>query len=310
MNHCECCRVQIEFNKLHAHHIAERAATVDVPEQEFVATIAVCEENRTVTKAGFRFYRNRCGCRSETQICEKRDRRSWRHADGSVVARDAQGRGRLGRFVTTTSGSTSWATLGVSGAFTTTADTSTAATTTTTASTAGYKVKSRAGARGRLRFVRLCGQRRFGWSAVAANPWHGHGRIGRRRVCRPPAPFPGILRRRSTPGRRRRWFRPIFGGSDHSAAPIVTVVSVADRCPCCSDHVQVRRTDIRPTAALWRSRWRREHVQPEPADPVLHEIQNAPEVVQKAIAVPFLQVDLIGHRTPHLTRVCIYIIYT
>jgi len=240
MNHRKCCRVQIKFNKLHANHIAERAATVDVLEQEFVATIAVCEENRTVTKAGFHFYRNRRGCRPETQICEKRDRRSWRHADGSVVARNAQGRGRLGRFVSTTSVSTSWATLGVSGSLATTADTSAATTATTTASTAGYKVESRVGARGRLRSVRLCGQRRFGRSAVAANPRHGHGRIGRRRVCRPSASFSGVLRRRIATGRRRRrrrWLRPVFGGTDHTAAPIVTVVSVADRRPSCSDHV-------------------------------------------------------------------------
>jgi len=151
---------------LHTHRFTERAATIDVSEQEFVSTVTIHKENRTITKTRLHFD---SGCRrrrSETQIREKCGWWSWRHSDGSVITRDAQGRGHVGRVVTDTSVGTSGTTFGVNAITTTTSTT----TTTTTTAAASDQVQSSAGARGRLRFFQLCGQRRFGRPAVAADP--------------------------------------------------------------------------------------------------------------------------------------------
>jgi len=159
---------------LHAHHFTERATTIDVSEQEFVSTVTIHEKNRTVTEAGLHFdcvFRRR---RPKAQVREKCGWWSWWHSDGSVITRDAQGRGYDGRVVADTPVGTSGTTFGVNAI--------TATTFTTTATTTDYQVQSRAGARGRLRFFRLCGQRRFGRPGITADPRGRPRQIGRRWV--------------------------------------------------------------------------------------------------------------------------------
>lgn len=182
-----------------------------MPEQELDAAVAVHEESGTVAVRGRRGRR----CRGTTvQVHEEQQRREQCGiADCSVVSGNAQGRGRRA------GGTRGWIE----------ADSGAAP-----ESGAG-QVESGAGARGRLRVVRLRGQRgRVGRSAFAGRP-QPVGRVAGRAV-------PGVVRGGLA---GRRLLRP-------RRAPD----SVHRRRP--SDRVQVRRTYIRRQTVR---RTQLEHVQ-------------------------------------------------
>lgn len=187
-------RVAIEFDQLHADRVAKRTGKADVPEQELVAAVAVHEKGGTVAVRG-RGGRRRRGAAVQVREEQRRERRGPAHR--SVVAGNAQGRGRGG--IAADRG----------------------------AAPEPGQVDPGAGARGRLRVVRLRGQRgRVGRSAFA-------GRAAGRavsRVVRGGAAGRGVQRRAPGPGRR----------------------------PRPSDRVQVRRAHLRRQAVR---RAQPEHVQ-------------------------------------------------